>query len=203
MLHFLTHPQGYFFIVFTVLSIAIMMLDSMFGILRDTSVVSFKPLSLPGVQLAWWSVIISSSFIAILVHTGRVPKFYWSTFILLGISIASRWAVTAISAKEAGKSFLPTRPVRSNFFIDIISDDISLNIQCFQSFALNAGFGIYFTWHVLNNLARYPTVYNGYANEAVNAGYNYVMPDIQAGGLIILALSNAMYAAFKIKATKN
>lgn len=201
-----THPQWWFNGIFLALAAVIWWLDYKYDLLKDTSVPNLRPYSWSRVQLAWWSVIVLTSFISILICTGYAPQLYQSTLILLGISAATTATAKAIDttpdAKAKAALLSPALPKKANFFIDIISDDNKPNIQRFQTFVFNATFGIYFITYVLNNLGNYVkvcSVYTGDALKACNAApYSYVMPDIQPNNLILLGLSSATYAALKV-----
>ena len=72
----------------------ILFFDRRYGTLRDTSSATPPPYSWARVQLAWWTVIILSSLIAIVwkdmqvTPPGNLPTLHYSTLVLLGISIS-------------------------------------------------------------------------------------------------------------------
>src|SRR5689334_826001 len=87
--------------IFIVLAIIIIICDRKFDLLRDSSKVKPQPYSWSRVQLAWWSVIILSAFITILLETGNIPTLNMSTIILLGISAGTTAMAKAIDVSDA------------------------------------------------------------------------------------------------------
>ena len=83
-------PDVLFLIVFVALTVAIYYCDKKYAMLRDTSTLIIKPFSLSRVQMAWWTLIVLSSFITILIVLHQAPNLRESTLILLGISSATR-----------------------------------------------------------------------------------------------------------------
>jgi len=158
--------------------------------LRDTSNQSSQPYSWSRVQLAWWTIIILSSFIAVLWKEPEhiAPALDYSIVILLGIS-----SVTTATAKVID---LPTQGVPSiqsisrNFFLDILSDNSGVSISRFQTVVFNLVFGIWFIAVVAHNLNAIPP-----------GGINFIIPHIENTNLALLGLSSATYAA--VKTTEN
>jgi len=205
-----THPQVWFTIIFLVLGFTVVLLDNKYDMLKDTSTPNLKPYSWSRVQLAWWSIIVLTSFATILLCTGSAPELYQSTIVLLGISAATTATARAIDttpqAVAAAAAIAPPTPKKPNFFLDIISDDSKPNIQRFQTLVFNITFGIYFITYVLNNLGHYSAVCSIYTGNALSActsnPYNYIIPDIQPNNLVLLGLSSATYAVLKVTENK-
>ena len=83
------NPDLAFWIVFAILAGLIIICDLKYHMLRDISKAAPQPYSWSRVQLAWWTVIVLSSFITIFLTQGAAPTFHESTLILLGISGAT------------------------------------------------------------------------------------------------------------------
>lgn len=178
-----------FWAPFIVLSIAVIFFERRFHMLRDLSQATPQPYSWSRVQLAWWSVIILSAFMGILLKTGNAPTLNESTLVLLGISGATTTVARVIDVSDMTNSTaLRHQDCKSeNFILDIISDSNGASIHRFQTLVFNLGFGCWFVYQVLKNFN--------------NADINTIIPDIGTNNLILLGLSSATYAA--LKATEN
>lgn len=158
--------------------------------LRDTSkATGHQPYSWARVQLAWWTVIVLASFIAILWHMGVAPTLNSSTVILLGISAATTATARVIDISD--ETNLLTRhqdDFGKNFFLDILSDQNGVSVSRFQTVVFNLVFGIWFISIVL---------------KCLNSGdADNIMPVITDNNLILLGLSTATYAAMKTTENK-
>jgi hypothetical protein len=159
--------------------------------LRDMTTLSkHQPYSWSRVQLAWWSVIILSCFITIIIMKGTAPTLDISTVILLGISAATTATAKAIDISDANRydRLRHQNDFGKNFFLDILSDATGVSVHRFQTVVFNCVFGIWFINAFLHNLLN---------NEALNA----IIPPIANNNLILLGVSSATYAA--LKATEN
>lgn len=192
-----------FWITFAILLFAVVFFDKTNCMLRDISKASgHQPYSWARVQLAWWTVIVLSSFIAILWGKGIAPTLNSSTVILLGISAATTATARVIDISDREK-YIRTHQdsFGKNFFLDILSDQNGVSVHRFQTIVFNAVFGVWFIHAVLNNLVVDCSSYLGDA-ELLKAckedAINYIMPPITNNNLILLGLSSATYAAMKI-----
>ncbi|MFM9568682.1 hypothetical protein, partial [Streptomyces turgidiscabies] len=80
-----------------------------------------KPYSYGRTQLAWWTLIILSSFIAIFIVKGNLPVLDNSLIILLGISSATTAAAGLIDSsdqKNQPPANLIQNQVSEGFFLD-------------------------------------------------------------------------------------
>jgi hypothetical protein len=179
------NPVLYFWSTFLFLFALIIYCDIRFYILRDNSL-SYRPYSWSRVQLAWWSLIILTAFISIMLRSGGIPVFNASTLVLLGISAGTSTVARAIDLSEK-QGALNGAGERSHFLLDILSDSYTINIQRFQTVVFNAAFGIYFISYVLQHF---------------DGDVNAVMPAIDTNNLILLGLSSATYAALKTTENK-
>jgi hypothetical protein len=182
------NPALIFWAIFLALIAMIIYMDYKFFILRNVAVV-YKPYSWSRVQLAWWTVIVMSSFISILIARKQIATFNTSTLILLGISAATTATARMIDisddsslVRSADKSQKPS------FVLDILSDESNINIQRFQTAVFNLVFGIWFINEVLTSIA--------------SKGIDEIMPLITNNNLILLGLSSATYAALKTTENK-
>jgi hypothetical protein len=202
------NPQISFCIIFIALVLAVIYCNRKYCMLKDTSIPNFQPYSWSRVQLAWWSIIVLTSFITILIGKGAAPELNQSTVILIGISAATIAAARVIDTSDQSPVTLIAADKKPNFFRDIISDDSGPNIHRFQTVVFNLAFGVYFIWYVLNHInlssaqicdlyANKPTMTDVFKN-CIDQSLNYIMPDIQPNNLILLGLSSATYAALKI-----
>ncbi len=180
------NPTLIFWLVFSLVSSAIIYCDYKFGMLRDSSIATPKPFSYSRVQLAWWTVIIFSSIISILFLHKGMPAIYNSTLYLLGISSATTVFARAIDTSDQTNSTSLRHQDSSsgvNFFMDILSDENGISMHRFQAVLFNLLFGGWFIYNVIYNLSL--------------QNIDNIIPDIQANYLVLLSLSSVTYAAVK------
>jgi hypothetical protein len=203
-----------FWVPFVLLVIAIIYWDIKYEILRDISKVDPKPYSWSRVQLAWWTVIILSAFIAILWRDGRAPTLHYSTIVLLSISVATTAAARAIDVSDITNHLTRHQSQKhvnnGSFLIDILSDQNGMSIHRLQAVGFNLVFGIWFICIVLQNLVDFPNaalicdIYSGMPDALKKCTANpidFIMPAISDNNLVLLGVSSATYAA--IKTTEN
>lgn len=209
-----------FWLPFVLLSAIILVLDRRFGTLRDTSVANPQPYSWARVQLAWWTVIILSSLIAIVwkdmqvAPPGNLPTLHYSTLVLLGISASTMTVARSIDVTDVNnKGFVRHQDQPGqNFLADILSDQEGISIHRLQAIIFNALFGIWFIGSVVYNLGAYGqaghnicAVYAAGSQTAIDCTQtplDYIMPVITDNNLILLGLSSATYAAMKTTENK-
>ncbi len=198
-----------FWIIFAILFFSIIIFDKKYCMLRDISrAPGHQPYSWARVQLAWWTVIVLSSFIAILWDKGVAPTLNSSTVILLGISAATTATARVIDISD--QESLNRRhqdDFGKNFFLDILSDQNGVSVHRFQTIVFNAVFGTWFIHAVLNNLINDDCSMYGYdaglLADCLKTKINYIMPPITDNNLILLGLSSATYAALKMTENKS
>jgi hypothetical protein len=182
-----------FYITLGILLFIVAFLDKKYCMLRDiTRVTEHPPYSWSRVQMAWWTVLILSSFIAILIQKGDAPTLHGSELILLGISAATTATARMIDLSDEQRADI-TRHQDSfgkNFILDILSDQSGPSIHRLQAVIFNAVFGVWFVYKVVQGL-------NDVANDKDN-----IMPVISENNLILLGLSSATYAALKTTENK-
>jgi hypothetical protein len=102
-----------------------------------------SPYSLALTQLAFWTLIIASSFFYIWVITGELTAITGSTLVLLSISIA-----TTAGSKMVDIRRYPNSPATlsssDGFFKDILSDDLGYSVHRSQMFLWTLILGIIF-----------------------------------------------------------
>src|SRR3954463_1778203 len=90
-----------FWISFSILSFLVIYCNSKHGMLKDANMKRGNaPYSWARVQMAWWSIIISSLSIALFFKSKHLPQMNMSTVILLSISGATIAAARAIDTSE-------------------------------------------------------------------------------------------------------
>lgn len=180
-----------FWLSFAALSLTVLYCDRRYGMLRDISTAKRKPYSFARVQLAWWSIIILSSFISIVATRGKIPVFSSSTLILLGISSATTATARIIDISDVDNPGI-TRTQDSEgqwFLTDILSDASGVSIHRLQALVFNLIFGFWVMASVVNSISR------------LSSDINMIIPSIDQSGLILLGLSTGTYAA--LKSTEN
>jgi hypothetical protein len=182
------NPQIIFWLAFAVLGIAVGYCSYKYCMLKDNSSAVKQPYSWSRVQLAWWTIIILSAFIAILFSYNEAPTLTTSTVILLGISAATTAVARTIDVSDAASPATVAVPPAesSNFILDILSDQNGVSIHRFQTVVFNFVFGCWFIVTVLEHLHNMP-----------EDGVNAIMPDFADTNLVLLGLSSATYAALK------
>lgn len=183
-----------FLVPFIILLMAIIICDKKYAMLRDsTKLTIHKPYSWSRVQMAWWTLIILSSFVAILWQNSVAPVFDESVLILLGISAGTiaTARVIDISDDTAEGIFRHQDSIGKNFFLDILCDESGVSIHRFQTLLFNLVFGCWFIIEVNAGLNKC------FSKECANE----IMPIILPNNLILLALSSAMYVL--LKSTEN
>jgi hypothetical protein len=179
------------------LGAAMILCERRWCLLRDLTKPKPQPYSWSRVQLAWWTMIVLSSFIAIMwkghlvngVREHDAPQLWESAVILLGISSLTTITARTMDASVTGVT-LPGDHAE-NFFLDILSDHNGVSISRFQTVIFNVVFGIWYLYKVAVNLA-----------PAEMADINKVMPDISPNNLVLLGLSSAAYTAMKFTENK-
>jgi hypothetical protein len=200
-----------FWIVFGVMLCLVVFLDRKYCMLRDiTNVKTHQPYSWSRVQLAWWTVIILSAFVAIFFEKGVAPTLHISTVILLGISAATTATARAIDLSDEQRQDIIRHQdgFGKGFFLDILSDQTGVSMYRFQTVVFNTVFGIWFINVVLNNMHIDCSAYRDLAGNIIQSAckanpIDYVMPVISDNNLILLGLSSATYAALKTTENKS
>jgi len=204
------NPMVIFWVLFLILLGSVIACDRKFNMLRDLSKASPRPFSWSRVQLAWWTIIILSSFISILLQTGHAPNLHTSTLILLGISVGTTAAARIIDLADQDNPLVYRhQDVKSaNFFLDILSDQNGISIQRFQTVIFNVVFGLWFISSVLGNLHDPNFCLNDFPKGDPNLAQcllhsvDFIMPIVSDNNLILIGLSSAAYAALKITENK-
>jgi hypothetical protein len=139
------------------------------------------------VQLAWWTVIILSAFIAILCKFCATPELEPNILLLLGIA-----GGTTLSAKLIDISDITNRRPRdirkTGFMLDILSDNSGVSVHRLQAVVMNLAVGIWVVIEVWNNLHS-------------GAKVNEVIPTITNQVMVLLAIGAGTYVT--IKASEN
>jgi len=185
------HPQIYFWIILLSITFIVIICDRRYDMLRDISKAKPKPYSWSRVQLAWWTIIVLSSFIAILISHQQAPNLSQSTVVLIGISAATIAAGNVIDISDIKNPSISLRgqdEPGTNFFLDILSDSSGVSICRFQTVIFNFVFGVWFINSVLSHIS--------------SSAINDVMPEFGNNSLILLGLSSATYAALKTTENK-
>jgi len=185
-------PITVFWIVFILLSIAVVYCNKHYCMLKDTSSAKKQPYSWSRVQLAWWTIIVLSSFITIVIEFNQAPGLNTSTVVLLGISAATIATAKVIDVNDetAPGTVRHQDKDGTNFILDILSDQDNVSITRFQTVIFNFVFGLWFIVFVMECLP-----------VATLANIDSIMPAISDNNLILLGLSSATYAA--VKSTEN
>ena len=186
-----------FWVPFLILFASVAICEGKWCMLRDLSAARPQPYSWSKVQLAWWSIILLSAFIAILWKSQLTPTFHESAVIMLGISSMTTAAARMIDVSDKTTADLIRHQddKGETFFLDILSDHNGISISRFQTVVFNLVFGIWFIGELLHKL---PGIVIGSEQKVVDA----VIPPITTNNLVLLGLSSATYAALKLTENK-
>ena len=193
-----------FWIVFLVLIAVMWYCDRKFNMLRDASTATPKPYSYARVQLAWWTVLIFSAMISILLLKGQLPTLDNSMLVILGISAGTTTVARLIDQSDRQKSAGPLSQDSKgqNFLLDLLSDNTGVNIHRLQTFILNLSYGLWFIHTVLHNLSNDPCA-GSLVKDCASHSLDFIIPSISNNDLILLGLSSGTYAALKTTENKD
>ncbi len=179
-------------IVFAVLLLIIIFLDRKYDMLKDSNKEIRKTYSFSRVQLAWWTIIILSSFVAIMTLGQGIPTLDGSTLILLSISSGTTAAAQVIDISNDSKLNKATSQNDSNFsfLLDLLSDGSGVSIQRFQAVVINVIFGAYMVITVLHNMGDSSIL------------LDKIIPQISDNNLILLGISSGVYTTLKVAENK-
>lgn len=181
-----------FWVVFFALLAVYVYLDLKHDLLRDQSTATRKPWSFARTQLAWWTLIIVSAFVAILIKCNTAPHLTSSALILLGISAATTVGARLIDISDVKQEDIAVRHqdiASEGFLIDLISNQDGASIHRLQALIFNLAYGVWMIVEVVNNLN------NGVACDLI-------IPNMDANALILLGISSGTYAVLKTPENK-
>jgi hypothetical protein len=144
-----------------------------FNILKDDNNLYY---SLGRTQLFFWTLLILTAYLAICFRTDTLPDLPLSMLAILGISVSTTAISKVIENKNKVVAPVDRTAKSEGFFLDILSDGSSINIQRFQNVAFNVFFGCVFLQKALAN---------------------HIMPDFDQNVLLLLGISAGAYAGLK------
>jgi hypothetical protein len=150
-----------------------------YNILKDDNNLYY---SLGRTQLFFWTLLVLSAYIMICLKTDTIPDLPLSVLGILSISVSTTAVSKLIENKNKAGIPIDKNAKSEGFFLDILSDGSSINIQRFQNVAFNLFFGVVFLQ---------------------KAFANHIMPDFDQNVLILMGISAGTYAGLKnTEATK-
>nr|WP_294948838.1 hypothetical protein [uncultured Mucilaginibacter sp.] len=132
--------------------------------------------SLASVQLFYWSLLFVIAYLGICLDTDTLPDIPLSVLAILGISVSTTAVAKVIDDKAKGAVVIDEKAESQGWFVDILSDGSSINIQRFQNVAFNAFFGVLFLQRALST---------------------HLLPDFDDNVLLLLGVSAGAYAGLK------
>lgn len=181
----------------------VVLLQLKWHLIDDPSTANPRPFSFSRVQLVWWTFIVLSAFISILVSTGEIPTFDQSTLILLGIGVLTTGGASIIdisdarAAAQAGTSTqLSANQPSEGFLLDILSDNGGVSIHRLQAFVFNLVIGLWFIYKCVVHM-------KGLGVGCCTSDIDGVMPVITDRNLVLLGLSSGAYVALKTGENKS
>ena len=195
-----------FWIIFAVLLFIIVYCDIKYNMLRCASTNGEEAYSWGRVQLAWWTLIVLSVFIAIICCSAgsQIPTLDSSTVILLGITSGTTMAARLIDQsdqKNPAVTVMAQNAPKENFFLDILSDNNGVTVHRLQTVIFNFVYGAWFIAYVLRHYADPCAALHPAVADCAGQPWNYIIPVISTNNLILLGLSSVTYAA--LKSTEN
>jgi hypothetical protein len=165
--------------VMTIILIIILAVALKNNILKDDNNLYY---SLARTQMLYWTILFGIAYLYICKQTGTLPDIPGSILAIMGISAATTAASKVIENKHKDATPIDPTAKSEGFFMDILSDGSSINIQRFQNVAFNFLFGVIFVQKALST---------------------NLMPDFDNNVLLLLGISSGTYATLKItEATK-
>lgn len=186
----------------------IVYLDRKHQLLRDTpsdstSATSPRPYSYSKTQLAWWTWIISSACLAIVIQSkGSFPELSPNVLLLLGISAATTGTSAIITQSEinAMRNALNENPglitmkrhqdeKGESFLLDILSDKNGMSITRYQAALFQVMVGGWMIYTINSNLCT-------------STPANNIIPDVSGRLLLLMSISAATYAGLRSQENK-
>jgi hypothetical protein len=138
--------------------------------------------SLSRTQLLFWTILFSVAYLYLCMQTGALPDIPGSLLAIMGITAATTAVSKVIENNHKQEAPIDPNAKSEGFFLDILSDGSSINIQRFQNVMFNLLFGVIFIQKTLST---------------------NLMPDFDSNVLLMLGISSGTYAGLKItEATK-
>jgi hypothetical protein len=107
------------------------------------------PYSLAQTQLAFWTLIVSISYLYIYATTQNIPDIPEKVLWLLGISITTTGGAKIIDNNKVAGQF--KYPASKGFWVDIFSDNFGINIHRFQMVLWTLIMGLLFVISVIQD----------------------------------------------------
>jgi hypothetical protein len=178
-----------FWTVFAVLLFILLLSTIKYNMLSDESILAQKKsYSYARTQLAWWTLIILSSYISILIikYPHTLPDLSPNLLVLLGISSATLATARIADINDEKNPVIPIPSFNRNqtsesFLFDILSDKTGVSINRLQAVIFNFVIGCWFIYQVLENLS---------------------LPEITSQNLVLLSISAGTYAGLKLSENK-
>jgi hypothetical protein len=142
-----------------------------------------RPFSLARTQFAFWTAIITSSYIYLMFyrHCGIPIHFDASTLAMLGISVGTTMGGIVID-KQQGQLRRHQNAPSKGFFIDILSDENGVSIARFQQVVWTFIAGVLYITQL--------------SDSTLPEGQ---LPKLDSAILLMSGLSNAAYLSLKMK----
>lgn len=199
----------YYWLILLAGLLLIVYLDRKYQLLRDTpsdstSTTSPRPYSYSKTQLAWWTWIISSACLAIVIQSkDSFPELSPNVLLLLGLSAATTGTSAIITQSEISKmrsemnenAGLITMKRHQDekgesFLLDILSDKNGMSITRYQAALFQVMVGGWMIWQINSGLiAQKPS--------------NGIIPEITNQLLLLMSISAATYAGLRSQENKS
>jgi hypothetical protein len=160
--------------VMTILFLGLIFAAIKYNALKDDNNLYY---SLSRTQLFYWTILFVFSYLYICFGTGSLPDIPGSILIILGISIGTTAATKVIENRPGAVVVIDPKAKSEGWFMDILSDGTSINIQRFQNVIFNLVFGIIFIQRTVTT---------------------NVLPAFDDNVLLLLGISSGAYAGLKL-----
>lgn len=147
-----------YYIILAVVTIVVIVLARKSNLLKDvpsSGVINDRtPFSLARTQLVFWTVVIFSSFLYLLLRHGfSVPELNNVNLILLGIAVSTTAAGKLIDDSQMMKAHRSQDEPSSGFLTDILSDKNGVSIHRLQNVLWTIIMGLIYVHYVATETA--------------------------------------------------
>ena len=200
------NPQLIYWLIFVLFTAAIVFMQIKYGLIADAGTATSRPYSFSRVQLIWWTLLLLTAMVSIIIVSGNIPSLTQSSLVLLGIGSLSTVSARLIDISDrqnfeaaTAASAADPQPINQqictgNFFTDILSDRSGISVHRLQAFIFNLVFGL---WFIYRSVTAIVSISAASTQDAINK----VIPDFSEGNLVLLGLSAGVYVT--IKSTEN
>lgn len=138
-----------YFLILAIVTTLVILLGAKTSLLKDTSTSPKPPFSLARTQLAFWTVIVFSSFVYLLFKNPHdIPEINNVNLILLGIAVGTTATGKLIDDSQKNKTQLSQNFASQGLLIDLTSDMNGVSIHRLQNVLWTLAVGVIYIQYV-------------------------------------------------------